>query len=826
MNRKKLWIKSLLSFLLCFCLTSTFAQKTKIIGKVIDAKTLEAIPFVNLILEGTTIGTTTDFDGNFVIETTEKADTLKASCVGYFPLSRSIKANRFQEIKLLMQPSQVTLDEVVILPGENPAEVLLKKIIANKKKNTNREVDYYEYEEYNKIEFDANNISEKFKKKKLLKPFEFIWQYMDTSTVNGKSYLPVFLNESITKVYIRNNPKKKIEEVEANKISGFENQSITELLDFLYQNTNVYSNYINLFDKNFLSPIANSGLLSYKYYLVDSAYKDKHWCYQIMFKPRRKQELTFTGNFWVADTSYAIKSVEMKVAGDANLNFVDDVAMKQEFVFVDDKYWMLSRDYLIADFNVIEDTKNVLGFYGHRTTTYDKYSFNKERPDDFYRRPVNKIELKDAFDKGDDYWKEARHESLTEKEEGIYVMVDSIKNVPIFNTYLDVLYLITNGYYKAGKIELGPYHKAFSFNPVEEYRFRFGGRTTKELSDKYRLAAYLAYGTKDRTFKYEVSGLFILNKTPRRTVFLKHRYDLDQLGASFNAFSEDNLIGAIFRRSPSDQLIFVNQYSGYYEHEWFTGFSNKFRLKWENLQPKGGTIVKVRNNDGSTRMLNTMTTAEVGLELRFALNERYVTTDFERGSLGTKSPVITLAYNYTVPNIADSDFEAHKLQLGVGQWFNVFNFGWSKYSIQSGQVFGTLPYPLLNLPPGNQSFIFDEFSFNLMNYFEFVTDRYVSFSYTHHFDGFFLNRIPLMRKLKWREVAHFKGIWGDLNAENTAYNVLPSTTTTLEKPYFEAGVGIENIFKVLRVDAVWRLSHLNTENANNFAVFGSLFFSF
>ncbi|MFA8449753.1 MAG: DUF5686 family protein [Bacteroidales bacterium] len=818
--------------ILVFCMfhATGKAQETKIIGKITDRETKEPLPFVNLLLKNTSVGTTTDFNGDFVIETKIKSDSLLVSIIGYEKKSIAVKNNRFQEFNIQLESLNLNLPEVVILPGENPAEILLKKIIKNKKKNTNRNVDYLEYEEYNKIQFDANNLTEKFqkrfKKKKLFKPFEFILQYVDTSVVNGKTYLPVFLNESFTKVYHRNNPSGNIRILEGNKISGFENRSVTELLKFLYQDTDIYSNYINIFDKNFVSPIASTGLMYYKYYLVDSAYRDEKWCYKLMFKPKRKQELTFTGNLWIADTTYAVKEVEMKVALDANINFVNSVDIKQTYSFIDNKYWMLTRDYMIADLNVIEGTKNVLGFYGHRTTTFGGFKFNVPHDDEFYNHPVEVIEKEDAFVQNNEFWEKARHEKLTKKEKGIYAMVDSIKNVPIFQTYLDVIYLVTNGYLKLGKFQLGPYHKAISFNPVEGVRFRLGGRTNKTLSKKYRITAYGAYGVKDKTYKYYLSGLYLFNKNPRRSLFLSHKYDLEQLGTSVNAFSEDNILGSIFRRSPSDKLMFDNEYSGYYEHEWFTGLSNKFHFKWQNLTPKGGTKVVVNEDNGVERMLHNLSSAQLGIETRFAYREKFVERTFERISLGTQYPILSFSYYYSFPNIFGSKYEFHKIQLGVRQWFNFLNYGWSRYIIQGGQVFGKLPYPLLALPPGNQSFIYDPFTFNLMNFFEFVTDKYVGLMYVHHFDGFFLNRIPLMRKLKWREVVTFKGIWGTLSKENLAFNQLPIGTSTLEKPYFEAGVGIENIFKVFRVDAVWRLSHLENPKANKFAVFGSLFLSF
>ncbi|MFA8300266.1 MAG: DUF5686 family protein [Hyphomicrobiales bacterium] len=823
------YLKTFFFIISFFCLTSAsavYAQKTKIIGKVLDAQTLEPLPFVNVLLKNTNVGTTTDFEGRFSIETTVKSDSLLASYIGYKSYKVKIKNYSFQELEILMQSNNITLEEVIIRPGENPAEILLKKVIKNKKKNNTKNIDFVEYEKYNKIEFDANNIGEKFKKRKLLKHFQFIFDYMDTSIVNGKSYLPVFLSESLSDVYKRTDPKKSLEIVKANKLSGFENKSIVNLLSFLYQKVNIYDNYINLFEKNFVSPVSNFGLLYYKYYLVDSSFRDNHWSYKVMFKPRRKQELTFTGNFWVVDTAFAVQAAEIKIANDANINFINDLDIKVNYKFYDDKYWLLSKDYVIADFNLVEGSKKVLGFYGHRTTTYRNYVFDKHRPTDFYNSPVDVITEKDSFEKEESFWENARHEKLTEKEKGIYVMVDSIKNVPIFRTYLDIIHIVLQGYYKVGKVELGPVHKTLSFNPVEGTRLRFGARTNKFFSEKFQFSAYTAYGEKDKRFKYGLSALYLWNKNPRRSIYLSHIYDVEQLGTGFNAYSEDSFLSSLLRRSPSDKLIFNNEYNGYWEYEWFTGFSNKIKFKWQNLDPVGGTIVKTVEEGKAPTILNSIVNSEIGIEFRFAYKEKFLINNFKRKSLGTKYPILTANYTYGIPNVLGSDYEYHKVQFGIRQWFNFLSLGWSRYYLEAGKVYGTLPYPLLKLPPGNQSFIYDEFAFNLMNYFEFTSDEYVSLMYTHHFDGFFLNHIPLMRKLKWREVIHAKGIIGTLSKSNLMYNDLPEGTVTLERPYFEAGVGIENIFKFFRIDAVWRLSHMDNPDASNFGVFGSVFFAF
>jgi hypothetical protein len=806
-------------------LTSVNGQVTKIMGLVLDATTKEPIPFAHVYFEGKKIGVSADFNGEFSIETRESVDSIFISCVGYITKAQKVTNNAFQSLTFELQPDNITLQEVVILPGENPAEVLLRKVIENKENNNKKEFDAYEYEKYAKIQFDANNIRDRLKDRRFMKHFQFVFDYTDTSTVNGKVYLPLLINETVSRSYYRNNPSGNIEKILASNTSGFENESITQFMSDLYQDVDVYSNYILLFEKNFVSPIANFGLGFYKYYLIDSAFMDNKWCYHLMFKPRRKQELTFVGSFWVHDTTYAIKQVDMRVVDDANLNFVDALELKQSYDLVEDKYWMLTRDYLLVDFNVIENSEKALGFFGHRTTSFRDFVFNQPKENEFYNSPTTVVVEEGAQDKPDDYWDQARHEKLTEKEQGIYTMVDSVKKVPVFNTYVDLVYMIVNGYLKWGNFELGPYNKTFSFNEIEGFRTRVGGRTSNKFSTRLMLDGYLAYGTKDDRFKYGLGFLYLYSKNPRRGFGSSFFYDIEQLGKSPEAFAEDNFFSALFRRSPANRLSMVQQFKAFYEHEWFTGFSNTFNFFRREIYPVGGRQFLI-NEEGVYVPENTIITSELRIDLRFAYREKIVMGEFERISLGTEYPVLNVQLGLGIPGFLGSEYEYQRLQVGIKDWFNVRSLGWSKYILEAGKVWGKLPYPLLKLLPGNETFLFEEYAFNLMYYYEFIGDEYISLSYTHHFDGLLLNRIPLFRKLKWRTVVHGKGVVSDISDANRNYSEFPSITRELQNPYIVAGVGIENIFKLIRIDAIWRLTNRQDSPADNFAVFASIWFSF
>lgn len=794
---------------------SATAQNTRVLGHIRDSVTGDPVPFCSVALAGTTTGTTSDFEGTFKLETNIASDTLLISCLGYKTQELTLHRNQFQEVLIELAPENITLSEVIIVPGENPAEVMLKKVIRNKKLNSPDNADFYEVDVYNKVQIDANNISEEFEKRKALKKFDWIFQYTDTSLVNGKVYLPLFMTESLSKIYFRGEPRSKREFISAVQVSGVENESIAQYLGNMYQNVNIYDGFITLFDKNFMSPINDLALTSYKYYLTDSTFIDSTWCYKIMFKPRRKQELTFSGEFWVTDSSWAVKQFNMRVVNDANINFVNDLIIEQSFQKTATSFWMPDKESLVIDFNVLQnDQKSTMGFYGHKTTSYKNYVLGQPKENAFYNAPERVVIADDAYDKGAEFWQKERHDTLSKDEQTIYFMVDSIKKMPRFNTVYDIIDMFVSGYLNWGKVDIGPYASMLSFNEIEGARFRFGGRTSEKFSKKIMPSAYVAWGTNDHTFKYGGGLLYLQKKKPRRGFQVLFKHDMEQLGMSPTGFREDFLLASFITRNPANKLTMVNELKAHYEHEWFTGFSNTIRFLHKDIFPIGDTVFNF--GEGTTR--DKITTSEITLEMRFAYKERYVYSDFVRTSLGTIYPIIQLKYSKGIKDLWNGDYNYQKAVFYFNDWFNVGNIGWSKYVIEAGKIWGRLPYPFLKMHEGNETYFFDETSFNTMNYFEFVSDEWVSLYYTHRFDGFFLNRIPLLRKLKWREVVWGKGLIGDLSDANRNYSQFPQGMYTLGKPYLEAGAGIENIFKFLRVDGVWRLSYLDHPDIAKFQV--------
>ncbi|MCC7302159.1 MAG: carboxypeptidase-like regulatory domain-containing protein [Bacteroidia bacterium] len=784
------------------------AQVTKVTGKVVDAETREGLPFVNVVFRKTKLSTTTDFDGKYSISASVPVDSLVVSYIGYVRYAVAVKRGQSQVINIELKSDVKTFDAVNITPGENPAHKILRKVWANKEKNDKDALEAYEYEVYNKVEFDLNNIPKEYKDKKALKPVKFIFDYIDSTNAKEKPYLPLFISESLSDYYYQKSPRKKKEVIKASRISGLQNEeSVTQFMGDMYQNVNLYDNNFEVFAKTFVSPISENGILFYKYYLIDSVYIDGVRCYHIQFKQRRKQECVFNGNMWIADTAFALKRVEMSLPDDVNLNYVNTLSFIQEYGKAPSGRWMLVKDRIIVDFAIREKKT---GFYGRKTTSYKNFILDQPRPDDFWTFGENLFVEKDAAEKTEEYWKNARHDSLSKNEQQIYHMVDTIQSLPIYKSWETILVTAVGGYWVKGPVELGPYYKILSFNSIEGLRLRVGGRTSNDFSRWVEINGFAAYGFDDEKFKYNAEFKSFITKNPRQIVYLNYKDDYEVLGQSWNAFTPDNIISSLFRRTPLTNMTRVQQGMLTWEYEPFDGWNNKLYLVNRNMTPLG-TMKYIAFNDNFTRdTLSGITTSEIRIRTRFAYDEKYLEGTFLRTSTGTKYPVLSVAASFGIKGVMNGDYEYQKLVVNVTDRFYINPFGYVDYIVEGGQVFGKVPYPLLELHGGNETYVYDTYAFNMMNYYEFASDRYLTVQMFHHMGGFLFNKVPLLRKLKWREVFTVKALIGEVSSKNLNVFEFPATLNQLNNgPYYEVSAGVENVFKIFRFDALWRLSYVD-----------------
>ncbi len=811
-------------------------QNFTIRGRVIDADTEEGVSFCNVFFEGTTTGVSSDLDGYYELTTGKlPGNSLSASAIGYQTAQMALGKDTEQTVNFVLHADRLTLSEVVVVAGENPANAIVRGIIANKERNRLEYFPNIGYQSYAKLELDFENVPPKLRDSKLMKPFAFIFENFD-STSDEKPFLPVYLNETVSNVYYDGDKKQWSEIVLAQRTSGVNNATIIDYIKKIYTPFSVYDNWIYILEKPFASPFSNSGLSYYEYYIIDSLFIRNQWSYQLKFKPKRKQENTFYGDFWVADSTFAIQKVNMRMSPDVNINLVNRIIIYQDFEYQQGS-WLPNRKKTILDFKPAEKAP---GMIGRHTVTFRDYDpdFAVNIPEK-QPRPAPETLIKDEA-----YWQTARHEPLAKNEAGIYAMVDSLKNTPAYKTYSQVLKTLVDGYVDVGKLEFGPYFSIYNSNPVEGSRIRLGLRTSNRLSKKIRLNAYGAYGFRDEVFKYGAELRYLSSRDPRKMLGLAYNSDISQSNENTESFEEGDLFSGFLRRDLPMKLIQVKEAKAYFERYWNNGFSNRLTLLSRHLDPYGGiaadgggfNFVYLRPH-GTGEVDTTINTTELIIKTRFAFKEEFIDLTFDRASLGTKHPAIELQYTLGINDLLGSDYHYHKISLYYRHYFNINPVGWLSYRFRAGKVFGELPFLLLEVHPGNEAYFMGRGIFNTMNRYEFASDTYASLILEHHFDGYFLNKIPLMRKLKWREVISFKAVAGSLSARNREANRLnlfaPSGLDTYtgfrppdKKPFMEVGVGIENIFKFLRVDAIWRLNYLDNPEASRFNVVGGMYFFF
>lgn len=815
-KRSRIFISLALLFLLPWL---AFTQ-TVITGKVYDAQTREPMPFVNLLLKGTTVGTSTDFEGNYKIVTTTQSDSILVSYIGYNSAAKAIKNHQTQQIDIFLQPASASLAEVTIHPGENPAWRIMRKVMEHKDQNDPDRIEAYQEEIYNKLEFDLNNISKKAEDNKMLKSVNFIFKDIDSSNVKEKPYLPVFISEAVSDYYYRNNPRFKKEVIKATQFSGFKNQSVGQFTGDMYQNVDMYKNTMLLFGQEFNSPISYNWRGFYKYYLIDSLFLNGHWCYQIQFKPKFKQEFAFNGNMWITDTTFALERIEMSMPSDVNINFTQAFSVIQEYTLVDKKYWMLSKNKLVIDFAL---NKKSTGIYGRKTSLYRNFVINQPKDEKFYDITSNIVVDDSAENRSKQYWDSIRQEPLSKNEKNIYKMVDTVQSLPIYNHAYHAAVLLITGYRTFGNFDIGPITNFYSYNSVEGSRVRFGGRTSDVFSTWYELNGYGAYGFKDEKMKYGIGFKTFITKTPWQQLELHYSDDLQILGRSDDIFGRDNILTSLLARSPVSNLTRVQETRFTYDRDIFTGLELKISYVDRVFSPLGNNEYRYVGDFGQIFTKPNIKAPALQLYLNFSYDDKYIVANMSRTDVGTRYPTLILQYTAGLQGIFQGDYLYHKIVLGISEVLHINPFGDTHYYIEGGKIFGAVPYPLMELHPGNETYVYDENAYNMMNYYEFASDQYLGLNVEHHFEGYFFNKVPLFRKLKWREVAGCKLLIGSVSQKNENELIFPSTLRGLNNgPYSEADLGIENIFKFLRIDALWRLSYLNDPNVSRFAIMGTL----
>jgi hypothetical protein len=820
-----------LFFLLLY--SATLLAQTKVSGLVFD-NTNQPVPYANVIFKGSKVGVNTDENGKFYLQSDLNYRAIEISFVGYTTKEILLTKPVTYDLKVILSDGEV-LNEVVIYSGktskkDNPALDILRKIWERKRKNGLQQFNQYQYQKYEKVEFDLNTIDSAFAKRKIFKGLEFIFQNLDTSKVTGKTYLPIFINETLYDVYGDNKLGKKKEIVKANKNSGLSNgDGVNAFIKDLYNDYNIYNNYLNFFDKSFTSPLSTTGIDVYNYVLRDSTFIKDKWCYNIVFYPRRKNELTFKGNFWVNDSTFAIKSINMSASKSANINWVKEIYIEQEFEVLNDSVFLLTRDQMMTDFALNKKEKSK-GVYGKRTTLTQGHIFDKEKPEEFYKKEVNYFDS-DAYKKSDEFWAENRFESLNKDESGIYKLLDTLKTVKKFKTFYSLANILGNGFVEFPNFDYGPIFSTVGYNEVEGIRLRAGGRTYFGSNDLWRIQGYTAYGFDDNKFKYGISGKWMINNKNRLILEGGNRRDIEQIGASLT--STNDVLGrsfassALFTSGANGKLTNINLTSISANIEPFKNLTFQFGISYRTLRSASDVFSLDYYTDATqTQIKSEVKQAETNIQVEYTPKRKTIGYGVERREIDSPYSRFFVNYSQGSKVLFNSDFDYQKLQLYYKQPILIGPLGRTNITMEAGKTFGAVPLGLLSVVPGNQTYFIINNTFSNLNFYEFVADSYATVVWDHNFQGRLFSRIPYIKKLNLREIIGVRTVYGKISNENKTINASGLAYISPETPYFEYSAGIGNIFKVFRIDFSWRGNYRNLPDATNFAIKGTFGFYF
>ncbi len=844
MNIRHTILKILLVFIFSFFTLFSNAQ-TVVRGFVKDAITHVPMPFVSIYFQGGK-GITSNEDGSYSIETNNsKFTALVFSYAGYKKIIKKIIVEKDQVLDIEMVETS-SLSTVIIKTKRgkyrnknNPAVELIDKVIANKYKNSITSYDYVQYQQYEKLEVSITNKPDKISKNRLFKNYKFILDNVDTLSLEGKAMIPIYLTERISDEYYKKNPTKNksyiLAEKQVNYGEFLDNSGIKDYLNRLYSNINIYDNNISILTTQFLSPISDMAPTFYRFFIADTIENDGIKLIKLNFMPRNTADLLFRGTMYVTlDSNYGVQKITMGVSKNANLNWAREIKVEQNFEKnpTDGRYHVI-KSSMIAEFALRQNAPG--GIMGERIVSFKNFVTNVPAADSIYNGKDEVIKLIPG-NMTDSFWTKNRHLPLTPVEAKVYSNIDSLKNMKSFKNTLTVATLILSGYKKFGVFELGNTNTFYYFNPVEGFVLKVGGRTTPEFSNHFYLEGYGAYGFKDKKYKYLFAGAYSFNGKsiytyPLNYIKFTRQYDTRLPAGELIFASEDNFILS-FKRGKNDRWLYNDNYNLEYVTEFGKNF--KYTMRFRNtVQTPGGSIRYEKNEPTGTSIVPNIITTDLTAEIRWAPHEQFYQGKNFRRPIYNKYPVYTIRFENGIKGLFKGQYNYQQLTLAIAKRAYLSQLGYADITLEGGQIFGILPYPLLNIHRANQSYAYQENAYNLMNFMEFVSDHYLAFNSDFYFNGFFFNKIPLFKKLKLREVGSFKILYGGVRNENnpninkglfnyptdnTSGVPVQTTYSLTNGPYIEGSVGIANIFKIVRIDLVKRFTYLNNPTISTWGI--------
>ena len=812
-------------------------------GIVKDSITGEPLPFVSVYFDGSTIGAMTDDNGTFTLQNNQGYTKLAATSLGYDTKFIDLKPGKKNDnLELLLKPTAFEISEVVVKPKrekytrkDNPAVELIKKVIAHKNDNRIEAKPEYQTEVYEKLSLSLDNFNPNLDKNKFLKKFKFIKNYLDTSEFNGKPILTVSVRENLSDFYYRKSPKAEKTIVRAKRMQGIDKTlddggGITSNLEEIFKSINIFDNNIPILLNRFVSPLSSTlATTYYHYYIMDTLDVGGDKCVDLAFVPANSESYGFTGRLYITlDGNYAVKKVLLNTPANINLNWVDKLRIEQEFKQMPDSTWVLDQENTFVNFYVVKGTQQL---YAHQLRNYDNYNFNVQNADSVFGLLGALHVLPEATVQPDTFWIHNRPIPLKEKEDALKDLLGQLRKVPAFNAIIKTAEILITGYIptandkKVTKFDFGPMNTTFSANHLEGFRMRVGGMTTANLNPYWFASGYLAYGTNDRKIKYNLKLTHSFTKkeyhegeNPVNNLSFIQEYDVYTPGQDFLFTSKDNIFVAWKVGEPVTKMQYIRKSVLQYEKEWLNGLTWKSWIMNQNNEAAGTLQYIKRDESGNLYHIKDFTTSEIGTQLRFAPGERAYNGRSGKESvfnLSKDAPVFKLSHQLGIKGVLGGDYNYNHTEISAEKRIWLSSFGHIDAQVKAGKVWDKVPFPLLILPNTNQSVTIQPEAFHMMNALEFVTDQYVSFNATYYLKGWILNRIPGIKWLRLREVLSFNMIYGGLTDKNNptltpGLFLLPDGTQPLgSTPYMECSVGLENIFKILRIDYYRRLTYLD-----------------
>ena len=812
-------------------------------GIVKDSITGEPLPFVSVYFDGSTIGAMTDDNGTFTLQNNQGYTKLAAASLGYDTKFIDLKPGKKNDnLEVLLKPTAFEISEVVVKPKrekytrkDNPAVELIKKVIAHKNDNRIEAKPEYQTEVYEKLSLSLDNFNPNLDKNKFLKKFKFIKNYLDTSEFNGKPILTVSVRENLSDFYYRKSPKAEKTIVRAKRMQGIDKTlddggGITSNLEEIFKSINIFDNNIPILLNRFVSPLSSTlATTYYHYYIMDTLDVGGDKCVDLAFVPANSESYGFTGRLYITlDGNYAVKKVLLNTPANINLNWVDKLRIEQEFKQMPDSTWVLDQENTFVNFYVVKGTQQL---YAHQLRNYDNYNFNVQNADSVFGLLGALHVLPEATAQPDTFWTHNRPIPLKEKEDALKDLLGQLRKVPAFNAIIKTAEILITGYIptandkKVTKFDFGPMNTTFSANHLEGFRMRVGGMTTANLNLYWFASGYLAYGTNDRKIKYNLKLTHSFTKkeyhegeNPVNNLSFIQEYDVYTPGQDFLFTSKDNIFVAWKVGEPVTKMQYIRKSVLQYEKEWLNGLTWKSWIMNQNNEAAGTLQYIKRDESGNLYHIKDFTTSEIGTQLRFAPGERAYNGRSGKESVFNLSkdvPVFKLSHQLGIKGVLGGDYNYNHTEISAEKRIWLSSFGHIDAQIKAGKVWDKVPFPLLILPNTNQSITIQPEAFHMMNALEFVTDQYVSFNATYYLKGWILNRIPGIKWLRLREVLSFNMIYGGLTDKNNptltpGLFLLPDGTQPLgSTPYMECSVGLENIFKILRIDYYRRLTYLD-----------------